>query len=270
MKLAYVYGTEETVAPMLGFQGEAQTIFPFLKENGYAAVEPFLRDPSLININAFETMVNRYGMEVACVGTGPVVSDDKLTFTNDKSDIRLAAVQRTKDIIDFASLFGSPVNIGKLRGDVDESQPEQSWKWMKECFLDVCEHADKQGINILLEPQNKNNINTINTTKEALAFLEEMNISNLLLNLDVYHMSFEDESILAGFIAAKHKLLHIHFADSNRGAPGQGELDFVTIMQTLKSIQYDHYISIEVSSEKDRHEEARRAAVYLSSITKLS
>ncbi len=270
MKLAYVYGTEETVAPMLGFQGEAQTIFPFLKENGYVAIEPFLRDPSLLNINAFETMVNRFEIEVACVGTGPVVSDDKLTFTNHNSDIRQAAVQRTKDIVDFASLFGSPVNIGKLRGDIDGGQPEQSWKRMKDCFLDVCEHAEMRGINIVLEPQNKKNINNLNTTKEALAFLEEMNIPNLFLNLDVYHMSFEAETFAESFIAVKNKLLHLHFADSNRGAPGQGEFDFANIMQTLQSIQYGNYISMEVSSERDRYEEAKNAVVYLSSITKLS
>jgi 5-keto-L-gluconate epimerase len=265
MKLAYVYGTSETVAPVLGARGDAQTIFPWLKDHGYEAIEPFVRDPKLIDIVAFEKHLSQFGMEVAAVGTGPVVSDDKLTFTDYKSEIRAEAIKRVKDIVDFASRFGAPINIGKLRGDIDVNQPEQSWKWMKEGFMEVCEYADKLGLNIMLEPQNKKNINNINSTIEALTFIEEMNISNFYLMLDIYHMSFENRNISFTFADAKNKLLHLHFADRDRVVPGNGDFDFGCVMQSLRAIQYDHYISLEVTQEKDWYEEAKSSASFLSS-----
>jgi 5-keto-L-gluconate epimerase len=264
MKLAYVYGTSETVAPVLGARGDAHTIFPRLKDSGYVAIEPFVRDPKLLDIVAFEKNLNRYGLEVAAVGTGPVVSDDKLTFTDHKNDSRAEAVKRVKDIVDFASRFGAPINIGKLRGDIDVNQPEQSWKWMKEGFIEVCEYAEKRGINIMLEPQNKKNINNIHSTVEALDFIEEMNISNFYLMLDIYHMSFENRNISSTFAKAKNKLLHLHFADRNRVVPGKGDFDFGCVIQSLGDIQYDNYISLEVTYEKDRYEEAKSAASFLS------
>jgi 5-keto-L-gluconate epimerase len=265
MKLAYVYGTSETVAPVLGARGDAHIIFPRLKDLGYVAIEPFVRAPKLIDSVAFEKSLNQYGMDVAAVGTGPVVSDDKLTFTDRKSESRAEAVNRVKDIVDFASKFGAPINIGKLRGDIDVNQPEQSWNWMKEGFIEVCEYAEKRGINIMIEPQNKKNINNIHSTVQALDFIEEMNISNFYLMLDIYHMSFENRNVSSTFAKAKNKLLHLHFADSNRVVPGQGDFDFGCVMQSLRDIQYENYISMEVSHEKNWYEEAKSAASFLSS-----
>ena len=40
--------------------------------------------------------------------------------------------------------------------------------------------------------------------------------------------------------------IHIHFADSNRAAPGQGHTDFIPIMQALKDIDYKGYITFEL------------------------
>lgn len=266
MKLAYVYGTDDTIAPVLGAKGDPNHIFPLLKECGYQAIEPFIRDSNQMDRFAFEKAVNRFGIDIAAIGTGPVVSDDGLTFTNRNPDIRRAAVNRVKDIVNFSLLFGAPVSIGKIRGDIDENQPQQSWKWMRECLLDVCEYANKNGINIIIEPQNRMNINNLNTALEAIEFIEVIGIPNLYLMLDIFHMSFEDNAISSKFKKSKDKLLHIHLADSNRRAPGKGEFDFVTVIDTLKLMQYDAYLSLEVGYEKDRYEEAKIALGFLTNI----
>jgi 5-keto-L-gluconate epimerase len=267
MKLAYVYGTEDTTAPVLGAKGDPNLIFPLLRECGYQAIELFVRDPNSMNRLAFEKAVNRFDFDIAAIGTGPVVSDDALTFTDRDPYIRSAAVQRVKDIVDFSLLFGTaPINIGKMRGDIEENQPYQSWKWMRECLMDVCDYALKYGINIMIEPQNKKNINNLNTTLEAIDFIEVTGIPNLYLMLDVFHMSFEDIGIPSKLKKTKDKLLHLHLADSNRFAPGKGEFDFVTVINTLKSMEYDRFLSLEVDVEKDRYEEAKRAAGFLTTI----
>ncbi|WP_409304734.1 sugar phosphate isomerase/epimerase family protein [Peribacillus sp. SCS-155] len=265
MKLAYVYGTDDTIAPVLGARGNPDRIFPVLKECGYQAIEPFVRDPNSMNLSAFEKAVNRFGLDVAAIGTGPVVIDDAITFTDRDPDIRRAAVNRVKDIINFSSLFGAPINIGKMRGDIDEKQAHHSWKWMRECLLDVCEYADKCGINIMIEPQNIKNINNLNTALQAIDFIEMIGIPNLYLMVDIFHMSFEDNPI-SSLTKAKDKLSHIHLADSDRRSPGEGEFDFIPVIDTLKSLHYDAYLSLEVGYEKDRYEEAKRAAGFLTNI----
>ncbi|MBO1511512.1 sugar phosphate isomerase/epimerase family protein [Metabacillus bambusae] len=263
MKLAYPFGTRETVAPLLGYRGDEEEVFLVLKDLGYSAIEPLIRNPRLIDSSQFERIVIRTGIDIAPIGTGPVVSDDKLTFTDENKDIRTEAVNRTKDIIEFASLFGSQISVGKLRGNINKSNCEQSWKWMCESIEQICEHAEKYKVNVTLEPQNINVINNLNSTREALNFIRKLNLPNLTLMLDVYHMNFEDSSITESLLEAKDYISHVHFADSNRRAPGNGELDFYKIIRTLRAINYSNYISLEISQEMSSYDEAKSSIEYL-------
>jgi sugar phosphate isomerase/epimerase len=59
-------------------------------------------------------------------------------------------------------------------------------------------------------------------------------------------MNIDDANIADAIRDAGSALIHIHFADSNRAAPGQGHTDFVPIMQALKDINYGGYITFEL------------------------
>ncbi len=90
--------------------------------------------------------------------------------------------------MEFAALFGCQVNIGKLRGEIRKECPDECRNWIREGFARVCAHADPYGVLITLEPQNRTVINSLNTTREGLAFVREMNLPNLMLMVDIYHM----------------------------------------------------------------------------------
>jgi sugar phosphate isomerase/epimerase len=263
MKLAYPFGTPETAAPLLGYRGDPDHVFPLLKDLGYTALEPFVRDPKLFDTRLLQKKAAIYGLEIAAIGTGPVVSDDKLTFTAKDEQVRAEAIRRAKEMAELASLFGCQVNVGKLRGDIDKGQPETSWAWMEEGFRQLCEHADPYGVPITLEPQNKMIINNLNSTQEALAFINRLQIPNLRLMLDVFHMNLEDQSLAASFIEAGDQLVHIHFADSNRLSPGKGNLNFKEIIRILKALKYDRCITLEVSQLPDSFTAAKTGADYL-------
>ena len=54
----------------------------------------------------------------------------------------------------------------------------------------------------------------------------------------------------------EQNLIHVHIADTDRLAPGKGNVDFLSVMQALKDIKYDGYVTMEVgftsrSSEPD-------------------
>ena len=54
------------------------------------------------------------------------------------------------------------------------------------------------------------------------------------------------------FNAAKPYLTHIHVCDSNRLAPGRGNLDFGKILRMLKATGYTGYISVEINQHPDQ------------------
>jgi len=268
MKLAYAIGTPDTNSKMLAYCGKTEDVLASLKEIGYAGLELFVRDPKSMDVQLFSHLVERYGFEVPAIGTGPVVSEDKLTFASNDESVRVAAIERTKSIIDFAALFQSQVNIGKLRGDIQKSNENQSREWMKYAFETVCEYAGTKGIDITFEPQNRFVINNLNTTQQAIAWIRELNIPNLYMMMDLFHMNIEDKSIVTSIIEAKNYNIHLHFTDNNRGVPGTGHIDFVEIIRVLKALNYNRYISIEIDQIPDSYHAAKESFEYLNNIIK--
>lgn len=268
MKLAYAVGTPDTHGKMLAYRGNFGEICADVNSIGYTGLELFVRDPSVIDRGVILKNIEAYDLEVVAVGTGPVVSEDKLTFCSPDESIRVAAIKRTKTIIDFASLFGAQVNVGKLRGDLQPNNNDQSWRWMENAFQVVCEYAQTKNVNIAIEPQNRFVINNLNTTQQALKWIRELNWPNLYLMLDVFHMNIEDQSIAASLIDAREYNVYLHFADNNRGVPGSGHIDFPEVIRILKALQYERYIGLEIDQMSNSYYAAKTSFAYLHSILK--
>lgn len=268
MKYAFPIGTPDTKGKMLAYQGEPSKIMTDLRTIGYTGLELFVCNPKEMDIGYFTKQVEKKGFDIAAIGTGPVVSEDKLTFTDKIQERRKAAIQRAKEIVDFATIFNTQVNVGKLRGNIHKDQEKESWTWLKEAFEELCEYGQKRGVIITIEPQNRNVINNLNTTQEAAQWIKSNSISNLFIMQDIYHMNIEDKSIVASLIEAKDSTIHIHFADSNRGVPGSGHIDFIEILRVLKALKYDRYISVEVNQSPDSLTVAQKSWNFLDFISK--
>jgi len=80
---------------------------------------------------------------------------------------------------------------------------------------------------------------------------------------DIFHMNIEDASITDSLREAGDKISYVHFADSNRWAPGQGHLNFPEIIGVLKSISYDRFVTVEMLPKPDPDSAARMAIDYL-------
>ena len=102
----------------------------------------------------------------------------------------------------------------------------------------------KVSVDLVIEPINHNEINTLNSSSSALRFIKEYDLPMYLM-LDTYHMNIEDGDINESFRLCKDYIKHVHFLDSNRLAPGMGELDMIGIFNTLLSIGYDGYLCLE-------------------------
>ncbi|HHV64966.1 MAG TPA: sugar phosphate isomerase/epimerase [Peptococcaceae bacterium] len=264
MKLAYTVCTPETKGKYLAYRGEIAEVFSSLKEIGYDGVEAFVRDPRLIDQREFGRQLEKNQLELAVVGTGPIVSEDKLTFTSPDENSRREAILRAKASVDFAAAFGAQVNVGKLRGDIYKAgDPVLSRKLRDEAFKEVCDYALTKNVPITIEPQCRFAVDNLNTTQEAIAWVKEMKLPNLFIMMDVFHMNIEDKSQAASFIDGKELNIHVHFADNNRGIPGTGKIDFVDAVRVLKALGYNRYISMEVEQGQDCYRTAQRSFEYV-------
>jgi sugar phosphate isomerase/epimerase len=127
----------------------------------------------------------------------------------------------------------------------------------------LTDYAAPYGVRITLEPANRYEVDFVRSTQEALEVVAEVARPGFGLMLDVFHMNIEDASIEDSLRQARPVLWHIHIADSNRLPPGQGHLDFASIIATLREIGYEGYLSGEMSPRPDPDTAARVTIEYM-------
>ena len=109
--------------------------------------------------------------------------------------------------------------------------------------------ARDYGITIAIEPQRKVESNIINSTQEALAWVEAVNDPNIQLMIDYYHFEIEKEDPAMVAKVSGH-LRHLHMANpNNRVMPlSWTEYNYAPFFAALRQIGYDKLIGLEASS----------------------
>ena len=104
----------------------------------------------------------------------------------------------------------------------------------------------EQNIKLGIEPLNRYETDFINTVDEGLKLCELIDHPNVGLLLDVYHMNIEEKNICQSIEKAKDKLFHLQVAENDRGIPGTGSINWLEIFNTLKKINYNKNVSLEM------------------------
>jgi len=237
---------------------------------GYEGAEFLINDPKKIDKDSLRKALGRYNICLSSLRTGSVHFKEGVRFSSPDSENRRRAVERIKEIIEFASEFDTSLCIGLLQGNLQPGENLQdAKKWIKECLRECAQYAGKYGVDIMYEPVNRFELNYHNTVNEIIDFTNEINDGlshKLLLLLDTFHMNIEDDSINAGFVRARDLLGHVHYSDSNRCAPGTGNIDFVEITKILKALNYKGFVTVEVLPIPDLFTAAEKSMMYLKPI----
>jgi sugar phosphate isomerase/epimerase len=152
------------------------------------------------------------------------------------------------------------VNMGRVRGFIGQGETvDIAEQRFGESVREVAEYAGRLGVTLILEPVNRYEINFINNLDEGAALIDKLAIPGLKLMPDVFHMNIEDASIEGNLQKYIDYIAYIHFADSNRLAPGWGHLDFGSIVNSLREAAYDGWVSVEVLPKPDPDAAAKQA-----------
>ena len=263
MKLSVAIAGENALpSAFVVFRGFEQSIEK-ASALGFDGVELALKEAQEVNPAKLSHWLSKHHLEISCISTGQVYAANGLMFTDSKQEKRKAVKSVFYEIIDLAADFGKLVNIGRVRGQIGERPREEAESLFIDTASHLCNYADKKGVTLILEPVNRYEIDFINSVDEGVALLQKMKVPNMKLMPDTFHMNIEDQTI-GGELARNIDFIeYIHFADSNRLAPGQGHTDFKEILDNLKKANYDGWISLEILPKPDPDTAARQGIDYL-------
>ena len=146
-------------------------------------------------------------------------------------------------------------------------EPGASWTDALELFVEmikpVAEHAEKEGVLLLVEPEPGLLIETADQFEEFMRHIDSPAIG---LNFDIgHHFCVKDDpgptiERLARFIR------HVHLEDiaatrvHHHLIPGEGVIDFGAALKALRTIGYDGWVTIELYPYVDDPDHAARVA----------
>ena len=255
IKIGYVVATPEVLfnENLIAYQGDTEDAFKKLRDLGYEGAELMLANPDIVKVEDIQNLSQKYGLDIPGICTGEVCGQENLTFMDPDEKIRLKTIRRMKDIIDFAEPFGAYVNIGRIRGRFYLDIPRnKSLDWMYSAFNEITDYAKEKNVVLILEPIPYIFLNNINTTQDGIEVVKKIGKPNFRLMMDFFSMHMEDKSFEKSFLDAQPYLKHIHVCDSNRLAPGYGNIDFKEMLNLIKKIDYSGYISIEINHAPDK------------------
>jgi sugar phosphate isomerase/epimerase len=221
---------------------------PVLAEQGYDYIELPLTQVMELTDTGFKDLLRRIGESgiplEACNNFMPPTF--RLTGENARPE---EALEYVKAAAERAAAMGAKVLVMGSAGakNIPPGFPYDRARSQLLAFLrKLPDIVRPLGITVVLEPLNTKESNFVITTGEALALVREVDLENLKMLIDYYHLRMENEdvSVVSG---AGPYLRHIHLAAKEGRLfpkPGDGE-DNAGYFKQLKAAGYAGGVSVE-------------------------
>jgi sugar phosphate isomerase/epimerase len=163
---------------------------------------------------------------------------------------RRIRIEHTKRALTLAREIGSPCITTEPGGPVE---PGDSWASALKLFVEmikpVAEHAEREGVLLLVEPEPGL---LIESTEQFEEFMGRIDSPAVGLNFDVGHMYCVGEDPAESLRRLARFVKHVHVEDIAASrvhahlVPGQGAIDFGKLLGTVREIGYTGWLTVEL------------------------
>ena len=247
-------------APLL-FAGDWMAALDAAVELGFDAIEMSVRDPADPAVRSCDAGLRRRDLRLSAIATGQSFYSDGWSLTAEDSGIQALLDRRMHRIIDLAAPWEALVVIGGVRGTLTGSDRDRANQYRRAiaAVRRYAEYALPRNVSLVVEPINRYETNFLNRIDEAIQFIDEVDMDNLGVLPDTFHMNIEEAALAESLRSAGERVLHVQFTDSNRRAAGQGHIDFGELAAVLREVGYGGYLSAETLPLPDSRTAAEQA-----------
>jgi len=173
-----------------------------------------------------------------------------LHITTPEAAVRKKTIEYLDALIDFCGdlggqymVFGSPKQRNAVGISVEEAK-----KYFADGLAQAAGHAQRRGVKILLEHLDKKQTDVVNTLAEGLEIVKKVNNPAVELMFDFHNTADETEpfDVLLRKFYEHIFCVHVQEMDGRHLGTGTAVNDYVKAFQTLKDLNYDKWISLEV------------------------
>ncbi|HEV3236278.1 MAG TPA: sugar phosphate isomerase/epimerase family protein [Gemmataceae bacterium] len=178
---------------------------------------------------------------------------------------RQIRIDHTKRALTLARELGAKCITTEPGGPIE---PGGSWKAGLKLFVEelkpVLDHAEKEGVLLLVEPEPGLLIETADQFEELMQHLDSPAVG---LNFDIGHAYCVGDEPAPTLKRLAKYIRHFHLEDiaatrvHHHLVPGEGAIDFAATLQAIRDIGYTGWITIELYPYVDDPDPAARTAL---------
>jgi sugar phosphate isomerase/epimerase len=178
---------------------------------------------------------------------------------------RRIRIDHTRRALTLARELGSPCITTEPGGPVE---PGASWSSALRLFVEmlkpVAEHAEKEGVLLLVEPEPGL---LIETADQFLELMQHIDSPAVGMNFDIGHAYCVKDDPATTIPRVYQHVRHFHLEDiaatrvHQHLVPGDGAIDFVSTLRTIKSLGYTGWVTIELYPYIESPDEAATRAL---------
>ena len=194
-----------------------------------------------------------------------------LHLTTSDAALRARSWDYFRGILDLAADLGTKPLIAfgssRQRNALDGVTAADAVKRLTEGLAEIAPHAKSRGVTIALEPLAPHLCNVIHSLEEAMAVVKQVKSLTLQTMFDTHNAVAE--KLPHGDVIRKYRspIRHVHLNELDGRYPGAADYPFLPVLQALKDIRYQGWVSVEVFDFKpDGETVARRAMEHLRSL----
>lgn len=232
-------------------QGPLEETFRKASKIGYDAVQLTLNSPSEVDPSEILRLAAQYGVKVSGLATGRGYTVDGLSLGCGEEEGRRQAVARMKAHVNLAKkLGGAMVIVGAIRGwTSDAPSKAEYFSQFHKSMKELVSYAESMGIVVILEANDRFETDAYIRIKETAEYIRSVNSPSLKLQLDTMHMKYEEEEIYHQILEYGALIYQVDLSGEERSCPDGERFDYPLLIQALKEIGYERYLTFEYRPE---------------------
>jgi len=165
-------------------------------------------------------------------------------LTHDEARHRDESLAYLADTLALCERWGARLLVGPCYSAVGKRRhvpPEQrkiEWERAVVGLRRAGAMAADHGVVLAVEPLNRFETDLVNTAEQLVRLLGDVAHPAVKAHLDTFHMNIEEKDLAAAVRLAGDQLVYVDASESDRGAPGSGQVDWAGLARGLRAIGY--------------------------------
>jgi D-psicose/D-tagatose/L-ribulose 3-epimerase len=219
----------------------AETSVRECARHGLQVVEVGLLEPEIVDVQHSLSLFDKYGVQ-------PTAS---LCLPRDAEATRhpKEATAFLTRALDVAHAIGANTLCGVIYSELGYrsgfAPTEAEYDSIAKALKPIARRAADYGMTLGIEACNRYETHLVNTAAQALALINRIDEPALMIHLDTYHANIEEKSFSDALAAGGGRVSYVHLSESDRGVPGSGNVQWRSVMTSLRAASFSGDLVIE-------------------------